>query len=140
MSLAVVNAIKAHALAFSDCPIFWPNETIAKPTDANGNPAPFVLADFTTLRSEIIAIGAGPGTHALRDDGFIRFHIFVPENTGLDMALSLADSLATLFRGIAPMTGLQTLAPSPPDSGAQSDDGLYYGVSFSVPYYYLYQG
>lgn len=138
-AVALLAALKGLAATFSDCPIFWPNEIISRPTNDAGMPEPFVWAEITGLNSEITSMGA-PGQNWLKDDGFVRLHIMVPFGAALETPYAIADTLAGLFRIASPIDGLQTFAPTKPEPGAESDDGLYYGVSISVPYTYRYQG
>ena len=138
MTPTAVQAIKDRGAVFTSEPIYWPNETFEPPADASGNPRPFVWAEIRGLSSEIRSIGT-PGAHWLRDHGFIRFHVEVPSGEGTDRAYALAETLAAIYR-ISSFSGVQTLAPTPAEGGEGSDDGNWFAVSFSVPFYFDYQG
>lgn len=142
-----VAAIKTRAATFTDARLGWPNEDFAAPVSPSGYPvttsggaeipAPFVWGEIRSLRSERLS-GDGAGRSVIRDDGFIRFHVMVPKGTGDAGAYTLAETLAALFR-VQYFGGVQTLAPTPAEGGAGTDDGLYYGVSFSVPFWIIYE-
>lgn len=133
MSLAVLAAIKSLAAPFTDAPIAWPNEAFTLPTDDYGSPLPWIWAETNGLGATLIGLGS---ENLSEDHGFVRFHVMVPVGSGLEGATGLADTLSALYRAQNPISGLQLLAPSPPEFGASSDDGLYFGVSFSVPWTY----
>jgi hypothetical protein len=137
MNPSVVAAFKTQAAAFTGCPLFWPNDTVVPPSPA----APYVWVERIGMNSEVLSMGT-PGNNALRDDGYLRFHVLAPYGSGEDAINSIAESLASLYRATSPanLVGLQTLAPTPPELGAQSQDGQWFGVSFTVPYFYLYTG
>lgn len=141
MNPAVIAACKAQAATFAECAVFWPNEKITPPTDANGLALPFIWSELTGLASTILSMGA-PGQHRIRDDGFLRVHVMIAAGAGIEPAAKIAEDFAALFRLTQPngQPGLQTLAPTPAEGGASSDDGNYYGLSFSIPFWFFYTG
>lgn len=139
-----VEAIKTHAAAFSDAPIGWPNEDFpdpvspgGHPVDANGNPRPFIWGEIRSLRADRLS-GDGRTKSLIQDEGFVRFHVMVPRGTGTDAAYALAEGLAAIFR-VKSFGGVQTLAPTPAEGGAETEDGNFFGVSFSVPFWIIYE-
>ena len=135
MTPAVVEALKTLAASFAGCPLYWPNEVLAPPDP----PAPFVWAELTGLASNVLSM-ATSGSHLIKDDGFVRFHVATPFGSGTGQAYGLAEALATLFRLTTPIAGLQILTPTPAQGGPGSDDGNWFIVSFSVPFWFIYQG
>jgi len=136
MSSAVLPAFKSLAATFSDCSIFWPNDPFTPPTDPIDPTVllPFVIVEKTSLGSDLL----GSGSKNLgRQHGFYRFHVMVLTRTGIELAESIAGNLAACFRAANPIPGLQIGIPTDPEDGAASDDGNYYGISFSVPWSYL---
>lgn len=135
MNPAVVTAIKARLAAlWTTCPVQWANEDFQAPNP----PAPWVFAEIRALDSKLLAMGS-PGNNTLQDDGFIRLHLYVPYHSGTDIAYQYADQLSAIFR-LQSFSGVQCLAPSPADGGAGDDDGDWFRVSVSVPFYVIYQG
>jgi hypothetical protein len=113
-------------------PIYWPSMRVVPPDP----PAPFVWVEISGLGG--ILLGSGSMPLSARN-GFSRFHIFIPYGDPLEEAYTIADILTALYAAQANAggcAGLQILAPTPPEIGAQSDDGLWYGVSISVPWVY----
>jgi hypothetical protein len=133
MTPAAIAAIKDRASTFTDCPLYWPNETIIQPSP----PSPYVWCEIKMLgEPEIRSMGV-PGSHWLRDNGFLRFYIVTPSGQGTDATYSIGSNLAGIFR-IANFGGLQTLAPSTPTDGIV--DGDWYTAGMNCNFWFDYQG
>ena len=132
MSLLVLLAVKQVMATFAGCPVFWPNEQIILPVSGDPPaPQPFVWVDIASLGSALIGLSSDS---LGRQDGYLRCHIMVPYGQGLDQAYALASQISALFRAVSPLPGLQFFQPTAPEPGAQSDDGAYFGISFSISF------
>lgn len=113
-------------------PIYWPSMRIIPPDP----PSPFVWVEITGLGGTLLGSGTNPLSERA---GFTRFHIFIPYGDAIEEAYAIADTLTGLYAvqaNAGGCQGLQTFAPTAPEIGAQSDDGLWYGVSISAPWSY----
>jgi Bacteriophage related domain of unknown function len=129
---ALLAALKSVAAGFTACPVYWPNERTVTPEP----PSAFVWAEVTGLSAELLTLGTA---NASARHGFIRFHVMVPFGDAMEEAYVLADALGGQFAALGNAggcQGLQTFAPTTPEIGATSDDGLWYGASVSVPWTY----
>jgi hypothetical protein len=139
---AVYSAIKAKVSAeWHTTPVGFLNEVDPVSADANGVPAPWVLVEIANSTDQVRGMGK-PGDNVWAADGFISFHVFVPLNTGSDLAVQYATALGELFRGqqfyasgpsVARAWGVRV---SPGDSG--SDDGNWFRVTSTVEWTFLY--
>lgn len=127
---SILAAFKAVGTGFVSGPLYWPNERIVTPDP----PDIFVWVDITGLGASLL----GTGTHsAIEQRGFLRFHIFVPYGEAIERAYAAADSLSSLFQvktNIGSVVCLQTFTATPPEEGASSTDGNFFGVSISIPW------
>ena len=129
---SILIAFKGIVAAFTTAPVYWPNEKIVTPDP----PSPFVSAEITGLVADLLGSGTYPVSAR---HGFIRFHVMAPFGDALEELYGIADTLGGLFAVVANagcVTGLNTFAPTAPEIGAQSEDGLWFGVSISVPWVY----
>ncbi|MGQ4273398.1 phage tail terminator-like protein [Terrihabitans sp. B22-R8] len=128
-SLDVVSAIETYlAERWTACPIVGALTSRDRPK----NGADFLAVQYPVANSEQLTIGA-PGNNVWRTEGAIRLVLHFDRQTSRETALQRADELAALFRGkhIGPVL---TFAPSPPTINDDNDDGLYFRLSFAVPY------
>lgn len=135
---AILAAFKGLAVPFTTGAVYWPNDRLVPPDP----PALFVWTEVTGLGSNL----TGSGTQPLAArPGMIRFHVLIPNGDGIEQAYTAADALSALFAALpnaGGVQGLQTWAPTMPELGASSTDaagapdGLWYGVSVSVPWTY----
>lgn len=129
-SAAVLAAIRARLTAnWTATPVIYPNESSATPGDA----AAFLTVQFPVALGDQITVGA-PGNNVFRDSGAIRFVLAVPIGSGLEQGLAWIDQLRTLFRSVK-FASVTTYAPSPAVENNANDDGNYWVLSFSVPFY-----
>lgn len=80
---------------WSATPIAWPNMAFTPPAGAAWIRPTILPAD-----ARQVTMGT-PGTRTYRHAGLLIIQVFIPKGTGDDEALELADSLCTLFRGVA---------------------------------------
>jgi hypothetical protein len=95
-----------------------------------------VFVEIRSLGGDLLGMGRQP-VSARR--GFLRFHVMAPFGDDISEASAIVDTLSGLFAVVAQaggVTWLQTFAPTPPESGAEDDDGLWFVLSFSVNYSY----
>lgn len=68
-----------------------------------------------------------------REDGAIRIIVNAQRGAETAAGLTLADDLAALFRN-KKFGGVQTFAPSSPVIDDRNEEGMYFSLSFAVPY------
>lgn len=130
-SAAVEAAVKARLEAnFSHCPRLYPNENTQPPADA----APFLLVQYPVANDEQISVGA-PGANVYREEGTIRFVLAIPRGRGTSPWNGWLDEIRALFRG-QKFSGINTWAPTSAVIDDRSDDGNYWSLSSSIPYYF----
>ncbi len=96
-------------------------------------PSAFVVIEFPGGFEEQETVGA-PGSNVFREEGVFFLHVMVPSNRGDMTARGLCSQLAVIFRAQT-FEGVVCYAPNPPQNSSRSD-GTYFGLSFSVPYFY----
>lgn len=72
-----------------------------------------------------------------REEGAIRLIVNAQRGAGVQVGLELADRLAAIFRS-RKFDGVQTWSPSGTAIDDRNDNGLYFPVSFSVPYHFYF--
>lgn len=70
-----------------------------------------------------------------REEGAVRFIVHAQRGAETATGLTLADDLATLFRN-KKFGGVQTFAPSSPILDDRNEEGMYFSLSFAVPYHF----
>ena len=128
---AVLAGLKSLAAGFAN-PIYWPGEKITPPEP----PSAYVWAEVNGLGADLLGIGM---QSLSARHGFVRFHILDAYGDSTEGQVAISDTLAALYGMLvnaAGVQGLNTFEPTPPETGAQSDDGLWFGVSISVPFVY----
>ncbi|OHV17551.1 hypothetical protein BK022_04975 [Methylorubrum extorquens] len=68
-----------------------------------------------------------------REEGAIRIIVNAQRGAETAAGLTLADDLAALFRN-KKFGGVQTFAPSSPVIDDRNEEGMYFALSFAVPY------
>lgn len=111
---------------------------ILAPDDLDNPPNPpqaFVVLEFPGGVAEQITIGA-PGANIFRETGAFMIHIQVPDADAdrAATARGYAGEIAAIYRG-KQFSGVCCWAPYPPAEDTAAN-GLYWGLSFSVPYYF----
>lgn len=117
----------------------WP------PVDADTQQnLPWVLIEVTVTQSNLRAAGV-PGDQFWLYDGLVQVHVFVPLNSGRDIARSYASQIGDLYRNKAfyndtPGYQVRTLSPRIDGGGAGSDDGAWFRVTATIPFEYYHRG
>lgn len=144
---AVIDAFDARLAALwpsppnSEVVSGQPNPTIYTPDkfeDWPNDGGAFIALQFPVVSSERITTGS-PGNNVFRETGGARFVINTMRGAGITDGLQWADALAALFRGKS-FDGVQTQAPSSTFLDDSNDQGLYFQMSFVVPYTYDFYG
>ena len=127
-SKVVLDAIEAQVTAeFSAAPVYMPN-SIGSPA---ANLPAFVQIDFPVGMAEPLTLNGVD-----QEIGSVRFIVHAALQSGTDDALTYADDIADAFRQkYLESAGeiVQTGAPSSPVS--LGDNGAYYRISLSVPFW-----
>lgn len=94
----------------------------------------FLVVELQWSGGEPASIGA-PGNNLVRRFGNIWFHAFIPVGIDVDRALEIAQHAAGIFEN-QDISGVQCSAMEPGAGQSGSDDGLYFGQSVNVPFFY----
>ncbi len=78
---------------------------------------------------------ASVGNRSFREMGTIRIVLSIPRGQGQAQGLGWLDELRALFRA-AQFGGVTCFAPSPPINNDANDQGAYWVLSSSIPYYF----
>jgi hypothetical protein len=129
--LEVVTAVtKRLQDSFADCPVYSSNIETDVPSDAGM----FVVVQYPVANVEQMDLQA----KTYREEGTVRFVVNAQRGFGVEAGIGLADKLASIFRG-KKFDGVQTFSSTSPVINDQNDDGLYYTLSVSVPYHFLFK-
>lgn len=141
-----VAAIKQRmADNWTTTPVGYQNEPDPQTMDGNGVPAPWVYFEVIGNTSDLRGMGR-PGDHVWLYAGMIAAHVFVPMNTGTDLAQQLAVAIGEIFRAAAfyrdDATGSIVRTWSPRTDGGESgaEDGNWFRVTCRIPFEYLHRG
>lgn len=127
-SVAIVTAVETYlADQWNVCPVVGGLSTDDRPDNA----AAFLAVQYPVANSSQLTIGA-PGQNVWRTEGAFRILIHT-KKADRSLALAWADELASIFRG-KDLGGVLTFAPSPPAIDDRNEEGLYFRLSFAVPY------
>lgn len=130
-SKAVKDAVSARLAAnWTTTPIFGLNLGGDTPKDGSA----FIEVQYPVADEQHVGM-AGVGNRTFRETGAFRIIISTPRGDGTDIGDGYADTLRALFRA-AQFSGVSCLAPSPPVEDDSNDNGMYYVVSFAVPYWF----
>jgi hypothetical protein len=114
----------------------WP------PTDTNGEPVAYVFVELLDVDASIIGFGS-PTNQTVLDSGLCKFHVLVPNNSGLATARAHAVSIGEIFRqkeffnseaGVC----VRTLTPRI-GREASVDEGNYQSMTVTVPYEFYHR-
>lgn len=123
---AVVDAVEARLQErFSACPVFGINLQGETPEDGST----FVQVQYPVANTTTMDLA---GTY-YREEGAIRIIVNAQRGAETAAGLTLADDLAALFRN-KKFGGVQTFAPSSPVIDDRNEEGMYFALSFAVPY------
>lgn len=110
----------------------WQAEGKQWPTDASGNPEPWVYLEVLGAGADSTVFGS-EDKRVARDGGLIFAHVFVPVGIGDKLATQYAEEIGEIFR-VKRFDGISTGAPSVGAGEQGDDDGLYWRVSVSIPF------
>lgn len=112
-------------LGLPEAPVYVTNDE----GDTPGDGSVFVQIQFPTGSTQQFDVA---GTQYI-EEGTIRVIVNMPSGAGTEQAFKMADMLAAIFRG-KKFEGVQTYAPSPAVVDDRNDQGMYWPLSFAVPY------
>lgn len=129
-----VTAIKQLlAASWTTTPIALFNDSFDAPEGA-----PWVLLTVKNDRTENYTMGV-PGNRLYRYDGRIILDVFVPINSGNDLAFQYANALGEIFRNQF-FSNVRTWAPDPEGDGSNDESGNWYRTGVTIPYQYHFFG
>lgn len=117
----------------------WP------PKDVNDQLVPYALIEVVNTASDIVGFGT-PGSQTWRYLGLIHCHVFVPVNSGTDLATQYAVAIGELFRAkqlydaVSPGCFVRSWSPRVDGGGDGSDDGVWFRVTATIPFEYWHRG
>lgn len=121
----------------------WQPDGVWPPVDADHLLLPWVYLEIEGAEQEIAGFGT-PGNRSWRYDGVVVVHVFVPANSGREIAIEYAAAIGEIFRAArfydtVPGHCVRTLAPSIDRGGAADDDGAWYRITMSCDYTYWHR-
>lgn len=139
---AVVDAVKARVESLwsdpaglhPEVPVFWQNEP-----NNNLPSTEFIMVEVIGESEGIVGYGGGRGRNEWAEKGRIETSVLVPINTGVDIAWTLADDFATIFRGWR-SGGITCYGASRRGGDRSADDGSYWVVFVIVDFEYRFVG
>jgi hypothetical protein len=133
-SKSVRDAVWSHLRShWAETPVL---EVINRTPALPEPPAPWVTATFAGGQETQESIGQ-PGQNVYRETGLIYLHVVVPAYSGDALALGLAETLRTLFRGktLGPVQIWNADPPSTEDADNLSGlDGTWFAASIALDY------
>lgn len=117
----------------------WP------PVDPNtGNGIPWVYFEVMGSSSGLRGVGK-PGSHVWLYRGIIAAHVFVPINSGTDLAQQYAVTIGEIFRAQGFYNDgngaiVRTWSPQTDGGGSNADDGNWWRVTCTIPFEFYYRG
>lgn len=107
-------------------PIAWPNVNFTPPSGE-----PWVRFSVKTSDADEIGMNSG-GTRRYRHEGMVAIQVFTPSNEGPGEALTLAEQVCAIFRGVV-ADGIRYGAPYVTEAGI--DSAGWYQVNAWCPFY-----
>lgn len=114
----------------------WP------PVNGSGEPQPFVFIEILDVDASIIGFGT-PTNQTVLDSGLCKFHVLVPNDSGLATARAHAVAIGEIFRqkqfyNSDPTAYVRTLTPRI-GREASIDQGNYQSMTCTVPYEFYHR-
>jgi hypothetical protein len=141
-----IQAIRDRLAAnWTTTPIAYMNEGVPVMEDPNTlQPMPWVMLEVINTSSEIRGIGT-PGDILYDYFGLIYVHVFVPQASGISLAMQYAVAIGEIFRTAEfyneePGHAVRTWVPRVDGGGSASDDGVWWRVTCTVDFEYLHRG
>lgn len=142
-------AIKARLDAnWSTTRITYQNEPPADPwppVTGGGDLTAWANLEIIGTGSEIYGQGS-PGNQTWLYTGLIHVHVFVPVNSGIELADQYAVAIGEIFRGakfydgVSPGCYVRTWSPQVGGGGSGSDDGAWWRETMTVDFEYWHRG
>lgn len=125
-------------------PIDFQNEASSEHVDGNGSPIPWVYFEVIGNGSSLRGWGT-PGDHIWIYVGLVAAHVYVPVNTGTDVAQQYAADIGEIFRAQGFYTDgsgsiVRTWSPRTDGGGSDADDGNWFVVTCRIPFEYWHRG
>lgn len=144
-----VAAIRDRLAAnWTTTPIAYQNEPFDPPTDPNsGALTPWVFLEVLSNDSGLRGAGT-PGDNIWITIGHILVHVYVPINSGADLAQHYATTIGEIFRaagfysdgqGAIVRTGIDP-APRTDGGGTDADRGNFYRVTMTCGFEFFHRG
>ncbi|WP_425105486.1 phage tail terminator-like protein [Ancylobacter sp.] len=128
-SADVMKAVKLRLDGFwTLTPISYPNEVFETPIDAS----PYLEVQYPIANEGPASIGA-PGANVQREEGVIRFVLYVERGTGVVTGTEWLDDLRRHFRN-QDFGPVRTYQASPPVTDDRNADGNYWSISAAIVY------
>ncbi len=143
--VGALAAIKARVTGnWTTTPLAFSNENMPDPKDTDGNPVPWVFFEIVSSGSDVVGSGV-PGNQVIRYQGLIKCHVFVPTDTGIEVGFTHSVALGDIFKNQVFYNDtdghyVRTLFPRIDEGTANSDDGLWYSVTATIPFEYWHRG
>ncbi len=129
-SKAVVDAVEAFISSWPRASEITANTTGEPPADGS----PWYVVQYPVGTEAHIGM-ASVGNRSFREMGTIRIVLSIPRGQGQGQGLAWLDELRALFRA-AQFGGVTCFAASPPINNDANDQGAYWVLSSSIPYYF----
>jgi hypothetical protein len=132
-SKAVKDAVEARLATWSHIgmvPLVDVNEL-----GADSPAEQFIAVEYPVSNADRVSLG-DPGL--FREEGVIRFVLYVLDLNGINQALTWVEDLRALFED-AEFSGIETFEASPAEFNSSHRVSGFYPVPFVVPYQYDYQ-
>ena len=133
MNAQALIDLRARLAAYTAHPIAWANEPFVPPADGS----PWIYLELRALRAEPVSLDEA-GQRLIRNDGFLRVHVMIAVQTGLDLPFQIADALISIL-AMAEFGSITAFASTAPEIGVGTDDGLWNAASFSIPLRWHYR-
>jgi hypothetical protein len=111
---------------------------------SSASQTPWVYFEVLGSSSGLRGVGT-PGSHEWLYRGFIMAHVFVPVNSGTEIAQQYAVTIGEIFRAkefynSTPPACVRTWSPQTDGGGSDADDGNWWRVTMSCPFEFYYRG
>jgi hypothetical protein len=121
----------------------WPPIDVTSTSDPKPL-APYVYFEVIGNGSRLRGAGT-PGDHIWIYSGLIAAHVFVPINTGTDLAQQYAVSIGEIFRAQGFYNDgqgriVRTWSPRTDGGGSDADNGNWFVVTCRIPFEYWHRG
>lgn len=148
--VGALAAVKTKLLTTTPLPldvtaIGFVNEADPVKFDSDGTPWPWLEFEVVSLSSALLGFGV-QGNSVVVYDGIIKCYVYTKTGTGIDAGIAVAVALGEIFKNqdfytnVTPGCFVRTDFPSITEGNTTSDDGLWFGVTVSIPFQYWHRG